>query len=80
MLFVAKLVDAFIDAEGTDVAFVFTEGFSALRRLDGTWSTPAPDCTFGDFEEGWRSLSPVDAAALLSEARMATSESTVLAK
>jgi hypothetical protein len=61
---------AFISDDGSGVAFVFADDdFSAVRNLAGSWRSPAPDCKFGDFEDGYTKLSPKAAEALIIEAR-----------
>jgi hypothetical protein len=77
----SKSASAWLDVEGSSVAFVFGEDFSAVRALTGDWRSPAPRVTIGEFmEDGYRELSPVDAATLASEARMALAGSPVLTK
>jgi hypothetical protein len=64
----SDLVLAFV-SENSSVAYVFGPGkFSAARALDGSWRSPAPDCKFGDFQEGYDRLDDAAAAALFEEA------------
>jgi hypothetical protein len=73
---------AWIDSEGSGVAFVYDGEFSAVRLLDGDWKAPAPSgINVRDLSaDGYETASPTEAAALLKEARIAVKESPVRAK
>ena len=61
---------AFKDDEGSKVAWLFGPGdFSAVRGLRGDWTSPAPVCKAGDFEDGYSRVKGAEADALLAEAR-----------
>ena len=76
------MLSAWIDSEGSSVAFVYDGDFSAGRRPDGNWITPAPSgLNVRDLSaDGYETASPAEAATLLKEARMSVKESAVRAK
>ena len=73
---------AWIDSEGSSVAFVYDGDFSAARSLDGDWRTPAPSgLNVRDLSaDGYETTSSAEAAALVKAARMAVKESAVRVK
>jgi len=73
---------AWIDLEGSSVAFVFDGDFSAARSLDGNWRTPAPSgLNVRDlYADGYTTASDEEEATLLKDARMSVKESPVRAK
>ena len=72
---------AWIDSEGSVAAFVFDSGFSAVRSADGAWKSPAPLTNIRDLSaDGYVSASAEVVAALVKEARIAGTESPVLAQ
>ena len=75
------MLSAWIDSDGSDAAFVFDDGFSAVRSANGDWVSPSPLTNVRDLSaDGFVSASPAEAAALSKEARMAGTESPVRAK
>lgn len=65
-------VIAFVADDGSPVAWVFGPGkFSAVRTIEGTWRSPAPESKAGDFADGYERLPEAEANALSNEARMA---------
>ena len=78
----SKSASAWVDEDGSPVAFVFgSDGFSAVRSLEGDWRSPAPSVKLGEFmEDGYRSASGDEAETLLKAARISASVSPVLAK
>ena len=73
---------AWIDSEGSDVAFVYDGDFSAVRSPDGNWRAPAPSgVNVRDLAaDGYEMASSTEAAALVKAARMSAKESPVRAK
>ena len=61
---------AWIDSEGSSVAFVYDGDFSAARSLDGDWRTQAPSgLNVRDLSaDGYEMASNEEAEALVKEA------------
>lgn len=77
----SKSASAWVDVDGSPAAFVYADGFSAVRDSRGAWKSPAPSVTIGDLSEDGYKLAPPDvSAALVKAARMASSVSPVRAK